>query len=828
MKTSVIVFQCKQCGGNLSVKEGDTLATCESCGATQTLPSTQDEHIRGFFFRANGFRLKNAFDKAAGLYETILQEDPTQAEAYWGALLCEYGIEYVLDPESERRVPTCHRLSYTPIQESENYAGVLKYADGRSQVVYQQDAEVLEKLRKSVAVKAKQAQPVDIFICYKESEEGDASRRRTLDSELAGSLYDDLTEAGFKVFFARESLKEYSGEEYEPYIFAALHSAKVMLVVATSRKHIDATWVKNEWSRYLALMDDDPKTKRRFVPCIKNMEPEDLPDRFARYECADLGEPGAQDDLVRALKKVLRSQLSPSMQQSGMPSVQSLLNRGWVAAGLTDWMSAESAFDKVLNLDAKCAEAYLGLICAKQTCSTRDAWATLYIEKGGGENNPNFRGFLQNVQGELQEWWKEVCEKRKKKLEEDRKRAEEERRRREEERKKREAEEAEARARRLAAEAKARALREAAEAEARAKKEAEQRRRRAEARRQDAEARLSAQLETLLARWYELHNEAVAASDFLHAGTKYFSAVCWDADTNRFNALACPVDGSGQPWQQSDVAALLAFNALKVTLSFGGILSIEGWTGREINVPADIRAIAGSEHCLFCVTSVERQVQMLDFADTKKGWVTLPIAHCARLSVGANTVTSITKDGEWTILSLGNGEPVYTTEDKPDTVISCAIGEKFVLYLRKYGDWGFLGKPPPGADTFHLGKDLDVVAIAAGKRHAVFLTMEGQVYAIGDNKAGQCKVEDWPPCSAILAGDNYTVALTREGRLLCTNPLVARAFEGITFPVKNWEKVHAGMKQQSEAVLTQEREALERLQQRQTEIKNWLTLHGRA
>ena len=169
------------------IKEGDTLVTCEYCGATQTLPSSQDEHLKGLFVRANGLRLKNAFDKAAGLYEAILQEDSTQAEAYWGLLLCEYGIEYVVDPGTERRVPTCHRLSYTPIPESENYAEAMRYADGRTKVVYQQDAEALEMLRKAVAAKAKQAQPVDIFICYKESEEGDFSRRRTLDSELAGT-----------------------------------------------------------------------------------------------------------------------------------------------------------------------------------------------------------------------------------------------------------------------------------------------------------------------------------------------------------------------------------------------------------------------------------------------------------------------------------------------------------------------------------------------------------------------------------------------------------------------------------------------------------------
>lgn len=798
MKTSVIVFQCKQCGGELSIKEGDTLVTCEYCGATQTLPSSQDEHLKGLFVRANGLRLKNAFDKAAGLYEAILQEDSTQAEAYWGLLLCEYGIEYVVDPETEWRVPTCHRLSYTPIPESENYAEAMRYADGRTKVVYQQDAEILEALRKAVAAKAKQAQPVDIFICYKESEEGDFSRRRTLDSELAGSLYDDLTEAGFKVFFARESLKEHSGEEYEPYIFAALHSAKVMLLVATSRAHIDATWVKNEWSRYLALMAADPKTKRYLVPCIKNMDPDDLPERLDRYECANLGEPGAQDDLVRALKKILRPQPSQPMQQSGMPSVQSLLARGWIALDLADWKSAESAFDQVLNLDAKCAEAYLGLICAQLHCSTRDVWAELYIKNGGFENNPNFRGFVQTVQGELREWWEGVLKKR-----------EEERMIREQD----------AARRHLLT-----SLRCILDRKKREQKEAK---RQKQTRRQNAETRLFSQLEALLARWCTRHTEAIEATDFLHAGSQYLSVLRWNGAAKRFSALACPLNGSGQSWEKSDVAAILALKSRKITLSFGGILTIEGMA-RPGNLPTGVRAIAGAGQYLFCVTSSERRVQMLDLVKPEKGWETLPLANCARVVPGSNTVASITKDGEWTILSLDKKVPAYATENKPDTIVSCAVGERFVLYLRKYGDWGFLGTPPPGTDTLCLGKDLDVVAIAAGKRHAVFLTMDGRVHAIGDNKAGQCKVEGWPPCSAILAGDNYTVALSEEGRLLCTIPAVAHAFTDVIFPVKDWKTVHACMQTQAEAVLTQEREALEQLRQRQAEIKSWLTLHGKA
>ena len=32
-----------------------------------------------------------------------------EAEAYWGLVLCRYGIEYVNDPATGKKVPTCHR-----------------------------------------------------------------------------------------------------------------------------------------------------------------------------------------------------------------------------------------------------------------------------------------------------------------------------------------------------------------------------------------------------------------------------------------------------------------------------------------------------------------------------------------------------------------------------------------------------------------------------------------------------------------------------------------------------------------------------------------------
>ena len=87
------IFKCKMCGGNLEVSEGATVAECEYCGTNQTVPKVVDDNLQNLFNRANTLRIKSEFDKAEKLYEKIIQVDTTQSEAYWGLILCKYGIE---------------------------------------------------------------------------------------------------------------------------------------------------------------------------------------------------------------------------------------------------------------------------------------------------------------------------------------------------------------------------------------------------------------------------------------------------------------------------------------------------------------------------------------------------------------------------------------------------------------------------------------------------------------------------------------------------------------------------------------------------------------
>lgn len=90
------ILKCKMCGGDLSVTEGMKIVECEFCGTTQTVPNADDKKKTNLFNRANRLRIASEFDRAAGIYESIIAEFPTEAEVYWGVCLCKYGISNVL------------------------------------------------------------------------------------------------------------------------------------------------------------------------------------------------------------------------------------------------------------------------------------------------------------------------------------------------------------------------------------------------------------------------------------------------------------------------------------------------------------------------------------------------------------------------------------------------------------------------------------------------------------------------------------------------------------------------------------------------------------
>ena len=144
------VFKCKMCGGTLEINENQTIATCEYCGSQQTLPRLDDNRRANLYDRANHFRRNNEFDKAMGIYEQILNEDGTDAEAYWSLVLCSYGIEYVEDPGTHKRVPTVNRAQFTSIFDDDNYKSALKFSDIYQRKIYEEESKSINEIQRSI------------------------------------------------------------------------------------------------------------------------------------------------------------------------------------------------------------------------------------------------------------------------------------------------------------------------------------------------------------------------------------------------------------------------------------------------------------------------------------------------------------------------------------------------------------------------------------------------------------------------------------------------------------------------------------------------------
>lgn len=369
------IIKCKMCGGDIELSQDKTYGICDSCGSMMTLPKIDDEQRAAAFNRGNHFRRIGEFDKALGVYERIVQEDESDAEAHWCCALCRFGIEYVEDPTSHEWLPTCHRASFDNFLEDVDYLAALEHSDGVTKRQYQREAAKIAEVQHGILATSQNEKPFDVFICYKES---DANGERTRDSLMAQDVYYQLTEQGRRVFFARITLEDKAGAQYEPYIFAALNSAKVMIVVGTCPEHFSAVWVKNEWSRFIALMRKDKH--RVLLPCYRDMDPYDLPDQLSAFQSYDMSKIGFIQDLIRGVSKVLDADKAPEretviVQNESGANVTAMLKRGSMALEDKNWGAAREFFDRALDMNAECAEAYLGQFLAGEQVSSLSAYA---------------------------------------------------------------------------------------------------------------------------------------------------------------------------------------------------------------------------------------------------------------------------------------------------------------------------------------------------------------------------------------------------------------------------------------------------------------------
>ena len=128
-------------------------------------------------------------------------------------------------------------------------------------------------------------QDFEIFITFKNTdEEGNV----TNDFYVAEQLYKALTDTGFKTFFSPVTIHNYGASAYKKFIDAALDSATMMIVVATSLDNMMSTWVEYEWNSFDNDILSGIKPNGQIVSVVYNIKPLDMPRSLRFREVFDI------------------------------------------------------------------------------------------------------------------------------------------------------------------------------------------------------------------------------------------------------------------------------------------------------------------------------------------------------------------------------------------------------------------------------------------------------------------------------------------------------------------------------------------------------------
>ena len=409
-------LKCKMCGSNLEIEDSITVCKCEKCGTSQTVPDIEDDKELKLFERAGRLRFNCDFDKAAGIYDTITDSYPEEAEGYWGLILCKYGIEYA-DDASGKKIPVCHRTSYNSVMDEEDFELVMENSNSESRAIYREEAKIIEETRKEYIRIAESEQPYDIYISYRaQDDNGD----KTPVSEIAGHLYNKLTSAGYRVFLSEAALKGKKRTDCEPYIYSALNSANVMLALGTSYDDYNDVWVKNEWNRYLEIA---VKNKNKcLIPCYKDVDEYDIPKEFAGLKVCQLGNDDTFNNIMAEIANVVKpesvNQPAPEPEKAEPAEeieleeieiiepvdINKLLDEGFAAIADKNWKEANKLFFQVLDEEPDNSKAYWGQLLVQQECTNaREMADNLYLQVIGNTSDNTYELEIRDRRQEIKD-----------------------------------------------------------------------------------------------------------------------------------------------------------------------------------------------------------------------------------------------------------------------------------------------------------------------------------------------------------------------------------------------------------------------------------------
>ena len=275
----LIATVCENCGNPLDLARVDKGSLpCRFCGIKYHIRYDSDSFGgKDLLKRAQSDLFLCKWDDAEACFlEALKTIDDVQLKAatHFSIALAKYGIQYIFDHVNNRAQPIVHRLNSINFTADSNYKQAIALATlDADKKEYQAQGKDIDAIYEEFKKLEARSIDYDTFICVKVSdpnktvksdkqiieEFSDDSDTTTLDSKHAHKLYSLLVNSGKKPFFSEMSLFHEAGCDYEAHILYALHKAKSLIIVCYNQEYLKTPWVKNEYSRYISMLNDKEK-----------------------------------------------------------------------------------------------------------------------------------------------------------------------------------------------------------------------------------------------------------------------------------------------------------------------------------------------------------------------------------------------------------------------------------------------------------------------------------------------------------------------------------------------------------------------------------------
>ena len=278
---------CKNCNAPLDMAEAKNgVVTCAFCGSVFTLPKKDaSDKVRKHLDAGETALDQCRFDDALASYTKAIEADGSEPEGYWGRALARNRVQYLRDTVNNRLQPICHEVSEESFTSDPDYKRALTLATPEQKAEYAKKAEEIDYIRRTFYAFGSEGLTYDCFICVKVTDENGNPTRDSLD---ATRIYMELQRAGYKPFFSEYEMGGRTGADYEALILYALYAAPCLIVVCTDEKYLETKWVRNEYTRYIAMLADEEKERDSVTIAYKGRVIEKLPGVRGKIQGVDL------------------------------------------------------------------------------------------------------------------------------------------------------------------------------------------------------------------------------------------------------------------------------------------------------------------------------------------------------------------------------------------------------------------------------------------------------------------------------------------------------------------------------------------------------------